>query len=751
MAVLTPMISIFRSYARWLHTQWPAGGVERRPDVRRDGSTRVPGLYVVGDVAGRPLLKIAADQGALAVRTILTDRSFSRGHARESPELFDVIIIGAGVAGVSAALEAKKATLRYLLLEASEPFSTLANMQNGKPIYLYPENLRPLSSLTFTERAETKELLLDELRERVTQEAIVITPASARRVVRKDKLLFVETREGAVHIARQVIVAIGRTGNFVKLKVPGENLPKVFNRLYEPASFAGRDVLVVGGGDSAVEAAIALANAGARVTLSYRGADLWRPKPANLARLCETEGTNLVVRTSTQVREITPDSVALTNTGNETDVLPNDAVFSMIGRESPLDFFRRSGVPIRGERTVAFWATLAGFLLLAVLLFHWKTPNDVFPLYRMFETRGWFPFNLEGILGRHAPDNPQSLRFTLGGSASRPNFYYTFAYTLVILIFGLRRMRRTRTPYVRAQTWTLIAVQALALFILPEILLPWAGHNGWFTHGTFGGRVADLFFEANDAAGYDRAYWRAYGFILAWPLFIWNVFTEKPMWGWLSVSFLQTFVLIPWMIRFWGKGSYCGWICSCGALAETLGDAHRSKMPHGPFWNRLNFLGQLILAAAMILFVLRVGGWIWPGSAFERLHWLFLLKIPFFHYSWFVDLLLSGILGVGLYFWFSGRMWCRFACPLAALMNIYARFSRFRIFAKKEKCISCGDCTAICHQGIDVMSFASQGLPMRDPQCVACNACVDVCPTHVLSFGRTEAGVPVDAPSKGPV
>ncbi len=111
-------------------------------------------------------------------------------------------------------------------------------------------------------------------------------------------------------------------------------------------------------------------------------------------------------------------------------------------------------------------------------------------------------------------------------------------------------------------------------------------------------------------------------------------------------------------------------------------------------------------------------------------------SLPYLNYQWSVDLFLSGVLGVGLYFWFSGRTWCRFACPLAALMHIYARVSRFRIFADKKKCISCNVCTSVCHQGIDIMSFANRGEPMADPQCVRCSACVQECPTGVLSFGR---------------
>jgi len=147
-----------------------------------------------------------------------------------------------------------------------------------------------------------------------------------------------------------------------------------------------------------------------------------------------------------------------------------------------------------------------------------------------------------------------------------------------------------------------------------------------------------------------------YGLILAWPLFVYNVFTDQPMWGWLVVSFVQTFVFIPAIVYFWGKGAYCGWICSCGALAETLGDVHRQKMPHGPGWNRLNMIGQVILWVAVVMLGLRILGWIWPGSVWARSFQAMFKTIPFANWEWFVDVLWAGIIGVGLYFWFSGRV-----------------------------------------------------------------------------------------------
>ena len=226
---------------------------------------------------------------------------------------------------------------------------------------------------------------------------------------------------------------------------------------------------------------------------------------------------------------------------------------------------------------------------------------------------------------------------------------------------------------------------------------------------------------------------------------VYNVFTQQPIWAWLAISLVQTAVLIPLGIRFFGKGFYCGWICSCGALAETLGDAHRHKMPHGPRFNRLNLAGPAILGIAQLLLLARIAGWALPDGNWIATHFATVFAKP---YKWMVDVTLGGVVGVGLYFWFSGRVWCRFFCPLAALMHVYARFSRFAILSEKKKCISCNVCTSVCHQGIDVMSFANKGEPMQDPQCVRCSACVQSCPTGVLQFGQvTRAGaiISVDA------
>ncbi len=765
------MAPLIRKYTRWLHTQWPAGHVERLPLCNDDGSTSVAGLYIVGDITGIPLLKFSADTGARAVQTIVNDPVFAKRDADaryDGESVLDLIIIGAGVSGMAAALEARKHGLTLQVLEATEPFSTVVNFPKGKPIFTYPTDMVPAGELQFSEKADIKEGLVEELRAQTLEKGITPIIARAERVTRRGNLLEVVIPQGENLFAHRVIVGIGRSGNFRKLGVPGEDLDKVYNRLHDPKDFCEKNVLIVGGGDSALETAIDFATCGGHVTLSYRKPDFSRPKPENiekLQRLAVDPSADVAVEEPVSERvttssggflhehrklgsvrlmmasklgEVRERDIAITNRDGVDETITNDAVFAMIGREPPLDFFRRSGVRIRGEWRRSTWVGFIVFLVFCFFLFHWKSDSGL-PIHCWGMSPYVIPDFFDAIGGplAAAANRPGNLLYTVKKSASEPGFYYTLAYCLCVVLFGIARIKRRKTPYVKVQTLTLMAIQCLPLFILPELLLPWAGRNEWFTDGVWAS-LADQFFERYDDVGIERAYWRAYGFILAWPLFVHNIFTDQPLWGWIAVGSLQTFVLIPLLVWRWGKGAYCGWICSCGALAETMGDAHRHKMPHGPIWNRLNMVGQVILAFVFVLLALRVLGWVWPDGWFGRVYVALAKDIPVLNYKWLVDLMLAGVIGVGCYFWFSGRVWCRFACPLAALMHVYARFSRFRILADKKKCISCNVCTSVCHQGIDIMNFANKGLPMEDPQCVRCSACVQSCPTGVLTFGQID-------------
>jgi thioredoxin reductase len=417
-------------YARWLHTGWPAGTVEPLPDVREDGSTVVPGLYVAGDLTGIPLLKFAADGGAKVVATILADPAFARRTTQSG--VTDLAIVGAGVAGMSAALAARKAGLDAVVLEAGEPFATIVNFPVGKPIFTYPSAMVPAGELKVT--ASVKEALVDELRSQATAAGIVPVSARVERVRRAGDRLEVVVEGGAPIRAHRVLLAAGRSGDYRRLDVPGEGLGKVSNRLHDPADFRGRDVLVVGGGDSALESAVALAAAGGRVTLAHRAAELTRPKPE--LRQAARERTDIQWRPETTVRAIRPGEVDLADGAGRVETMRNDAVFTMLGREAPLGLLRRSGIPIRGDRSLATWLSLAAVLAAFAFIYNWKANGVV---AAALKARGWFPFTMPGDFGS-------------------PGFWYSLAYCACIVVFGWKRIVKRNTPYVTAQTLTLTAV-----------------------------------------------------------------------------------------------------------------------------------------------------------------------------------------------------------------------------------------------------------------------------------------------------
>jgi NosR/NirI family transcriptional regulator, nitrous oxide reductase regulator len=742
---------LWARYAHWLHLRWPAGMVEPWPRVRADGSTNVPGLYVTGDLCGRPLLKDALDTGARTAAHLASDPALRSAPAPAGS--LDLVIVGGGVSGFAAALEARRLGLTFQIVEADEPFFTPVNYPARRSVFAYPSGMQPAGELRLT--AEVKETLVAGLCAQVASAGVTPIIARAERVERAANLLRVILAGAPPLLARRVIVAIGRSGCFRRIEVPGEELEHVFDRLHDPQEYAGRRTLVVGDGEHAAECAIALAEAGAEVTLVHRGAMLTRPRYETLSRLSERlagaptqpwrrrmdrtliprrapgPGT-VTLRHVTRLQEIHPGEAVLREGNGPTEAVPMDAIFVMVGREAPGDFLRRCGVELRGERKAVHRVGLVFFLLLCAALCDWRSGGLI---AAWWHARGGATGSLPGFLASagdtlaRAAAEPRTLIGTLAISAAGPSFWWALALSALVVVFGARRMRRRRTPYVTAQTLTLMAVQSLLLFLLPEVLLPWLGHNGWLPRG-----LLDALFPATPGA-HGREYWRAYGLVLAWPLQAANVFTREPLVAWLAITFVQVCVILPLAVRRFGKGAYCGWVCPRGALAETLGDTQRWKMPHGPHWNRLGLAGQFVLGAALALLVLRIAGWLQPaGSGADVLfEWIS------GRYRWTVDVLLAGVLGYGVFFLASGRTWCRFLCPLGALLNVMTRASRSRILAEKERCISCGLCTATCHMGVDIMGFARLGRAVEDPQCVRCSACVHDCPTGALAFGRVDA------------
>ncbi len=754
-------------YFDWLQKDNPTGEVDKLPELKNKFDTSVDGIYCVGDLTGIPLIKLATETGHELMNRLANDSSFARQRKENTDDsVQDLLIVGAGPAGLSAAIRAKELEYRFQVIESSQVFNTIVNFPAGKPIYVTPEDPPFHSNLKFSEG--TKETLLDELRGTIQQVQLPIHEGEmVQSIDKQDSRFVIKTRKRSYRALR-VIIAIGKSGNARMLDVPGEKLPKVFTRLIDPNEHQDEDILVVGGGDSAIEAANALAESGNRVTLSYRRATLSRPKEHNVSkfnRLVEQE--KITVLFESTVAEIKENEVVL-NIKEGQKTLPNQAVYALIGTEIPVDFFKRSGIRMEGEKKTADWVKIAALLLFSSVLYFGKkapvtTVSDFMAFLtlpgRLLEkswpaaTKGmfaWGSFVLMaasgGYLVFHLGKNVRTyfsdawngfkhsyfiLAFLLFGYiyishnlrgdlllGAYPGTWYTALYSLTIVVFGIARIRRNPTGYIKRQTYALMAFQVIPLFILPVFVFPWMGENGllndWVMREVFPG----------------KAYWRSYGFILAWPLFVHNLATGQPTIFWLVVALAQSFLIIPLINVLWGKGAYCGWVCSCGALAETLGDEYRTKAPHGPGAKKLDNVGQVVLWFA-ILMTAAVMISAWGGVS------LGLSSGLQNTYDILVDIFFAGVLGLGVYFVLSGRFWCRVLCPLAALMHIYTRFSFYRIMSNKKRCISCNICTKVCHMGIDVMGYANKGVPMNDVECVRCSACIVNCPMQVLTFGKT--------------
>ena len=688
------------------------------------------------------------------------DRTFAAERNRKAGDVYDLIIIGAGPSGVSAGIRALELGYTCLIFESSRAFNTINNFPAGKPIYVTPAG--PVKApLAFTDGS--KETLIAQLRAGMALKNVPLHEGEMVKSIAGSSGRFSVETAVAAYKALRVVIATGKTGATRLLGVPGESLPKVFSRLIDPGLHHGQDILIVGGGDSAVEAAVALAKSGNRVTLSYRKASLGRPNERTLRSFNDMVRAGAITPLfESQVKEIRESDVLLSAKRGDIAV-PNAVVFVLIGSAPPMGFFKKAGIRLQGEYGLRDKVALAAFVFFAMMLYFGKKApamavsglGDFVRLPLMMGGFAW-PQQVDGVaawlgficfaitgllLGAFSAGkikrNAQSVwnGFKLGYYfaisvlvcylyiaykllARHPLLFdmgdwYTVLYTLTIVIFGLRRICVRRTGYIARQTIALMAFQVLPLFVVPLFVLPYMG-----SHHLLPARIMEAVFP-------DQSYWRAFGFVLAWPLFIYNAATGAPTLFWLALGFVQTFVIIPFIVYKWGKGAYCGWICPCGAMAESLGDEYRTRALHGPAAKKAENWGQAVLWFATLVTLASLAGISGGRGSNNALE----------AYGIIIDIVLAGVIGLGAYFLFSGRVWCRFFCPLAALMHIYGRFSPYRIMANKKRCISCNICTKVCHMGIDVMNYANKGIPMNDVQCVRCSACVVNCPLQVLTFG----------------
>ena len=317
-------------------------GTEKRgvdiPFVYPSFETNIEGLFIAGELGGMGLIRKAVEQGKQAISNIKKRRVAGTD--------YDIIIVGAGPAGISATLGAQEARLRYLTIEQEEAIGgTALHYPRQKIVMTAPMNLPQIGKIKLSEIS--KEALIKLWEEVAQKTGIKISFNERMESLRHaNGKFFVSTSKGQ-YTAGSVLLAVGRRGTPRKLDVPGEELAKVCYRLIDPHQYQGNHALVVGGGDSALEAALALAaEPGTTVTLAHRSEVFSGAKPKNRERIKAAEQSGRIkVLMQTKVTQIKSNSVLLEHNGQPMEI-PNDAVIVCAGGTLPIPLLKETGVRV---------------------------------------------------------------------------------------------------------------------------------------------------------------------------------------------------------------------------------------------------------------------------------------------------------------------------------------------------------------------------------------------------------------------
>jgi len=319
-------------------------GTEKRgvdlPHVNPNFETNVPGIFIAGELGGMGLIKNAVTQGREAVENI------AKSLNKDSQASYDLIVVGSGPAGISATLAAKGLNLRVLTLEQDTLGGTVYTFPRAKIVMTSSMDLPLYGKVNFKETSKSQ--LLELWNKVLEKNSIVIQENSKVEAIKREGAIYrVDTLNGGSYTTKNVLLAIGRRGTPRKLNVPGENTEKVAYRLLEPELIKNKRIVVVGGGDSAIESALLLADQN-KVTLSYRSNAFSRIKPKNAENINAAIKSGLIdLKLNSNIVSIEPESINYTaNNPNEVLKMANDLIYIFAGGELPTQFLRKIGIEI---------------------------------------------------------------------------------------------------------------------------------------------------------------------------------------------------------------------------------------------------------------------------------------------------------------------------------------------------------------------------------------------------------------------
>ena len=632
-----------------------------RPFLKKHNQSNISGLYVIGDLAGAPVIKFAMAHGFEVIEHIAS-QSDGIGH---NDDILDVLIVGAGAAGLNATLQAAERKMIYLCIEKDRIANTIVNFPEGKWVYAEPDSKPPKGKLWLD--GATKEDLLKRWQQIIDDNDL--------KVNLEEELISAEKHEGIFNVvtsknqyrAKRIVLATGQRGNPRKLKVKGENSEKVYHRLYSPRKYKNEDIIITGGGNSAAEAAITLSENN-RVTLVVRSSELTLVFKDNKKLLNkQVQQGNLSILFNSNIKEFGESEVLIETINKKQPQKINlhyDHAFVLVGAEIPRRFLKSLGIKMEnqwegsiiktiitaflallgisifggmfGGEPVIFGQSLAAipstagvviFLLAMAYLIYSVIKGDRFAWLGLSFIIVYSIYAIKSKLWPYGVWGYESFSFF----EKSWSFWYTVIYSVIMTVFGLQAMKRwgidKKDRFQILRFISLLCFQWLFFFIIPEFLFKWAIEFQW---------LGDYLSNNPQFAGQA---WRSYGIIYSWPLFFYTFFYD-PHIIWIIWGLLLTVIILPIFVLFFGK-RYCSWICGCGGLAETLGDRWRHLSPKGKTSIRLETMGNYIL-----LFAIAVTAIYFIKDAIELIRGT--SKVSLGIYKLVVDVWLVGILPVTL-------------------------------------------------------------------------------------------------------